>query len=600
MSARRHLVALAALALPLLLAPIGLALTSGPSDTLEGTLEVWHGDTSTQPTALGAGIRTASGLVPLKQGASAAVQALAGQNVRAHGKRGSTVFDASGGVQPAGGTTTAAVGGTKSVAVLLFNFANDSRQPWTTSHVRGVVFDNAGSVNAYYQDVSYGQLSLTGDVFGWYTIDATNEGCAYSTWASQARTKATAAGVALSNYQYVVYAFPQTSSCGWAGLAYLPGTGSWINGAMSLRVVGHELGHNFGVHHASTLSCTAGGVRSTFGSSCSQSEYGDPFTIMGSASTRHHVNWHRSQLGWAGDVQTITATGSYTLAAAPMSGTPRLLRVARGDGTYLNLELRKPWGTFDSFSTSDPAVNGVTIRIAPNTTSIVQSKLVDANPSTTSFSDAALGVGQSVTDPLTGVSITTVSVGSSSAVVSVQFVPDSQAPSAPGALSATVGTTSVLLGWAAATDNVGVAGYRVYRNGTQVGTTASTSYTDPGLQPSTSYAYEVRAYDTSGNLGPASSRMVTTLALDTEPPTAPANLKATVQKGRKVALTWSASTDNVGVAGYDVYRNGTKVASAGGTSYTDRPGRGTFTYTVRARDAAGNVSGDSNTVTAKT
>jgi hypothetical protein len=419
---RRHLIALAALAVPLVLAPIGFALGTGPSDTLEGTLRVWHGDTETTPNAVGAGIQTAAGLVPLKQGASPAVQALAGQKVRAHGTRGSAVFDASGGVQATGGTTTAAVGGTKSVAVLLFNFANDSRQPWTATTVRGVVFDNASSVNAYYQDVSYGQLALTGDVFGWYTIDATNEGCAYSTWASQARSKASAAGVSLSGYQHVVYAFPKASSCSWSGLAYLPGTSSWINGAMSLRVVGHELGHNFGVHHASTLSCTTGGVRSTFGSSCSQSEYGDPFTIMGSASTRHHVNWHRSQLGWASDVQTVTMSGSYTLAAAPMSGTPRLLRVARGDGTFLNLELRKPWGSFDNFSTSDPAVNGVSIRIAPNTTSIVQSKLVDANPSTTSFSDAALGVGQSVTDPLTGVSITTVSVGASSAVVSIQFV----------------------------------------------------------------------------------------------------------------------------------------------------------------------------------
>ena len=597
---RRHLVGLAALALPLLLAPIGLALTGGPSETIQGTLRVWHGDTTTRPNAVGAGIQTEGGLVRLEQGASPAIQALAGKKVRAYGKRANGVFDASGGVQSAEGTATAAVGGTKSVAVLLFNFSNDTRQPWTTSTVRGVVFDNASSVNAYYQDVSYGQLALTGDVFGWFTIDASNQGCAYSTWASQARSMATAAGVALSSYQYVVYAFPQASSCAWAGLAYLPGTASWINGAMSLRVVGHELGHNFGVHHASTLSCTTGGVRSTFGSSCSQSEYGDPFTIMGSASTRHHVNWHRSQLGWASDVQTVTATGSYTLAAAPMTGTPRLLRVARGDGTFLNLELRRPWGSFDNFSTSDPAVNGVTIRIAPSTTSIVQSKLVDANPTTTSFSDAALGVGQSVSDPLTGVSITTVSVGASSAVVSIQFVPDTQAPSAPGALSATAGTTSVQLGWAAATDNVGVAGYRVYRDGAQVGTTTSTSYTDSGLQPATSYTFEVRAYDSSGNVGPAVSRSVATLALDTQPPTAPTNVKATVQKGRKVALTWNASTDNVGVVGYDVYRGSTKVASLSGTSYSDRPGRGTFTYTVRARDAAGNVSASSASVTVST
>ena len=60
-------------------------------------------------------------------------------------------------------------------------------------------------------------------------------------------------------------------------------------------------------------------------------------------------------------------------------GTPRLVRVARSDGTYLNLEFRQPWGIFDN-SAGDPVVNGVPHPIAPATTSIVQSKFVDATP----------------------------------------------------------------------------------------------------------------------------------------------------------------------------------------------------------------------------
>jgi hypothetical protein len=278
---------------------------------------------------------------------------------------------------------------------------------------------------------------------------------------------------------------------------------------MTLRVVGHELGHNFGVHHASTLACQQGGVGTTFTGSCTQSEYGDPFTVMGGAQTRHHVNWHRAQLGWFADTQTVTTSGTYALAPAELTGTPRMLRVARGDGTYLNLELRQPWGIFDNFSASDSVVNGVSIRIAPELTSLVQSKLVDANPGTATFSDAALGVGQSVTDPLTGVSITTLSVGPAGASVSVQF---------------SAGT-------------------------------------------------------------------------DATPPSTPTGLQATVQKGKRVALSWNASTDNVGVVGYDVFRNGVRISQPSGTSYTDRPGRGTFTYQVRARDAAGNLSGLSGGVT---
>jgi chitodextrinase len=275
------------------------------------------------------------------------------------------------------------------------------------------------------------------------------------------------------------------------------------------------------------------------------------------------------------------------------TGAPRLLRVARNDGTYLNLELRQPWGTlFDNFSAADPVVNGVSIRIAPATTSIVQSKLVDANPSTTTFADAALAVGQTVVDPATGVSITTVSAGPLGATVSIQFVPDGQAPTGPSSLSATgASSSSVQLTWPIASDNVGVTGYRIYRNGTQVTQTTSLSYLDTGLAAQTTYRYEVRAYDAAGNLGMPASASATTVGADTAAPSTPTGLKATVQKGRKVALTWNASTDNTGVTGYEVFRNGTRVATPTGTSHSDRPGRGTFTYQVRARDAAGNVSG---------
>jgi chitodextrinase len=590
MAAHRRTALLVLLALPLLGAPFGLA-AGKPQEALDGTLRTWHGDTFTTPVGVGAGVdTTVAGLVAL-EAPGQAVQALAGRKVRAHGERRNGVFAATGGVQAISDATAAAATGPKSVAVLLFNFSNSTAQPWTPAHVRGVVFDNSNSVDEYLRDASYGQLSLNGDVHGWYTIDATNAGCAYTTWANQARSKATAAGVNLSAYQYVVYAFPQAASCGWAGLAYLPGTSSWINGAMTLRVVSHEVSHNLGVHHASTLDCSTG----TFTGSCTQSEYGDPFTVMGSAQTRHHVNWHRAQLGWLPDVQTVTASGTYLVTPAELSGSPRLVRVARNDGTYLNLEFRQPWGIFDNFSAGDPVVNGVSIRIAPSTSTIVQSKLVDASPSTTTFSDAALGVGKTVVDPTTGVSITTLSVGPSGASVSIQLPGggDTQAPTGPASLSATpTSSTTVQLSWPAAADNVGVAGYRVYRGGSQIAQLSALSYTDTGLTPSTTYAYQVRAYDAAGNVGaPASASATTPAGGDTVVPSTPTGLGASVQKGRKVALTWNGSSDNVGVVGYDVYRNGSRIAGTSGTSYTDRPGRGTFTYQVRARDAAGNVSG---------
>ena len=87
---------------------------------------------------------------------------------------------------------------------------------------------------------------------------------------------------------------------------------------------------------------------------------------------------------------------------------------------------------------------------------------------------------------------------------------DTQVPSAPGTLTATAaGSTAVNLSWGAATDNVGVTGYRVERcqgagcsNFAQIATPAGTTYTDTGLSPSTTYSYRVRAVDPTGNLGP--------------------------------------------------------------------------------------------------
>ena len=601
MGARRRTLVLVLLALPLVTAPLGLAVGQ-KQETLEGTLRAWHGDTFSTPVDVGAGVdTTVAGLVALEQPGQS-VHALAGRKVRAHGEHRNGVFAATGGVQAAGDATAAAATGTKTVGVLLFNFSNNATsQPWTPAAVRGVVFDNANSVDEYLRDASYGQLAITGDVHGWYTIDATNAGCAYTTWASQARSKATAAGVNLSAYQYIVYAFPQASSCGWAGLAYLPGTSSWINGAMSLRVVSHEVSHNLGVHHASSLACSTG----TFTGSCSservrRSLHGDG--RRADAAPRELA----SRAAWL----VHRRPDGHVERHVPRRAGRALRHAADGSRRAWRRHVPEPrvpaalGAIFDNFSAGDPVVNGVSVRIAPAVTSIVQSKLVDANPSTSTFTDAALGVGKTIVDPMTGVSITTVSVGPAGASVSIQMPGggDTQAPTGPASLSATpASSTSVQLNWPAATDNVGVTGYRVYRGGTQVAQTTALSYLDTGLAPQTTYAYQVRAYDAAENLGqPAPASATTPAAGDTAAPSVPTGLTAMVKKGRRVALSWNASSDNVGVVGYDVYRNGTRIAQPTGTSYSDRPPRGTFTYAVRARDAAGNVSGPSAGVTVTT
>jgi chitodextrinase len=320
---------------------------------------------------------------------------------------------------------------------------------------------------------------------------------------------------------------------------------------------------------------------------------------------------------------------------------------------------------------------------------------------------------------------------------------DTQAPTAPTNLTAAAASSSQInLSWTASTDNVGVTGYDIYRNGTLVGSSTSTSYSDMGLTASTSYSYYVKAKDAAGNVSAASSTASATTQAgsggtytalnrtgwtatsnptsgdvaanlldgsmstrwstgttmvsgqyfivdmqaaknfnrvvmdstnssndyargyqvfvsndgtnwgsavasgtgstaviavdfaaqsaryikvvqtgtasswwsiqefnvytngtgDTQAPTAPTNLTAAAASSSQINLSWTASTDNVGVTGYDIYRNGSQVGSSTSTSYSDTglTASTAYSYTVKAKDAAGNVSAASSTASATT
>ncbi|MEV8373592.1 glycosyl hydrolase family 8 [Kribbella sp. NPDC056861] len=117
-----------------------------------------------------------------------------------------------------------------------------------------------------------------------------------------------------------------------------------------------------------------------------------------------------------------------------------------------------------------------------------------------------------------------------------------------------------------------------------------------GTARGTAYGYSLFDLEVYGTTGGGSG--------DTTAPSTPSGLAATGTTSSSVSLGWNASTDNVGVTGYVISRNGTEIAttSGTGTTYTDtgRAASTTYTYTVKARDAAGNTSGASNTVSATT
>src|SRR5213595_3659096 len=183
--------------------------------------------------------------------------------------------------------------------------------------------------------------------------------------------------------------------------------------------------------------------------------------------------------------------------------------------------------------------------------------------------------------------------------------PDTTPPSVPTGLRATaVSSSQINLSWAASSDNVGVSGYRVFRDGTQIATTSATSFPNTGLSPSTTYSYTVAAFDAAGNLSAQSSpaSATTPAAPDTTPPSVPTGLTASAVSSSQINLSWAASSDNVGVSGYRVYRNGAQIATTSATSFpnTGLSPSTTYSYTVAAFDAAGNLSAQSGPASATT
>src|SRR5215208_6034699 len=155
-----------------------------------------------------------------------------------------------------------------------------------------------------------------------------------------------------------------------------------------------------------------------------------------------------------------------------------------------------------------------------------------------------------------------------------------------------VQTCALPISWSASIDDASAIAYRIYRNGTWAGTSSTTSWTNIAVGATTTYTYTVRAIDAAGNLGDASPPGIVTTP-ETSPPTAPAGLTAQpATSPTRVELVWQPSTDNVGVAAYEVARDGVVLATAAGTSYTDAAVAAgtTYAYAVVAVDAAGNRS----------
>lgn len=233
-------------------------------------------------------------------------------------------------------------------------------------------------------------------------------------------------------------------------------------------------------------------------------------------------------------------------------------------------------------------VNSTTDTSSPYTYSWDSTKVSNGNHTLTATASDAAG----------NISVSTINVVVTNA--------DTTPPSAPTNLSVSAASyNKANLSWTASSDNVGVAGYYVVRNGVTIAQLGNvTSYSDTNVNASTSYNYNVMAYDAAGNVSSQSntSSITTPPAPDSTPPSQPTNLVGSAISSTQINLSWTASTDNVGVTGYDIYRNSTKIATVSTTTYGDSglSASTTYSYYVVARDGAGNVSTSSSTISVTT
>jgi len=175
---------------------------------------------------------------------------------------------------------------------------------------------------------------------------------------------------------------------------------------------------------------------------------------------------------------------------------------------------------------------------------------------------------------------------------------DTTPPSIPANLAGGAASSSTAdVTWYASTDNVGVAGYSILRNGVKIATTAQTQFQDSGLAGATIYSYMVRAFDLAGNVSPPSASFDITTQ-DTGPPSPPSNLAAAAISCQQIDLTWSASTD-INVRSYSLFRGTSPTAlsqigitSSTNTSFSNyalNPAT-KYYYGVQAVNNSGNVS----------
>jgi M6 family metalloprotease-like protein len=346
---------------------------------------------------------------------------------------------------PVGGSAqdlTCSTIGVQNVAVLLVTFPGVTPPANITQQsVYDMFFGTTGpSLDGYWREASYGQTSAKGNVFGWYTLDATYADCTRLDLVRDAAITAAAnSGVAIQSYNRI-FIVTADFGCGWTGLAINSCTslnspsGSFVASASFLNAswqrsqiegaenAAHEGGHNMGLAHAQsrTFGTEPLGPPGTAGTI---TEYGDPFSDMASSNSGHYAVPHKAEiLNWITsgiNYQVVQSSGTWTLQPLELNPAGLVaLKVQRGTGnnSWIWVEYRQPIGLYESIW----APSGALIHFE-DSTSGTHTQLLDFTPTTSGLYDSALMPGKTWSDSYTNVSITVQSAAVNALTVTVDY-----------------------------------------------------------------------------------------------------------------------------------------------------------------------------------
>ncbi|ELA9343515.1 cadherin-like domain-containing protein [Vibrio parahaemolyticus] len=332
--------------------------------------------------------------------------------------------------------------GQQDTLVMLLNFKeNPNDRPITSEEAHALVF---GEVNDFYQENSYGKTWLSGQVVGWYTLSVSNQVCDYPSVQAEADKMARADGVVLEDYQRIIYIMTQ-SGCAGGGSATTGKTfpsRAYIDGTLSARVIAHEFGHNLGLSHAKALDCGDASVSNN----CSVIEYGDSYDVMGTPDMGYINTYYKERMGWLNDAEspnilTAIQDGLYEIAEYETQDITQniALKIPRGVNPNTGLkewfyvEYRQAMG-YDQFLDDrsymlfrGDVTDGVIVRLVEE--GAEESYILHMKPNSDysqvygrkDWKDTALPVGDSFTDPVSGLTINLASAANGFAGVNVSF-----------------------------------------------------------------------------------------------------------------------------------------------------------------------------------